>query len=196
MKLIQIVWILVILLLVLGCQKKEEAEQEAIEQEVTTTAEQKAVTITDVSAFNYVCLPFMGSYENHEKVIEDFMQATGAQGIQMSGPMLGVYYNSPMKIPADSLIWEIGFEVPEGTEVSEPLVIKKWEFTKVAKSMHTGPFETVAQTYSKIIEFIGQQNMMPAGPTMERFLSDPQQVAPEELQTEIWMPVSSGQMEM
>lgn len=193
MKLIQIIWILVILALVLGCQKKEQAEQGvAGQEELTTTTEPEAVSISDVSAFSYVCLPYTGSYEHHDTVIGAFMQATGNQGIKLSGPMLGVYYNSPMDTPEDSLIWEIGFEVPDTTKVSEPLVIKTWIFTKVAKAMHTGTYETVDQTYPKIFEFIGKQNMMPAGPTMERFISDPQKVAPDSLKTEIWVPVSSG----
>lgn len=189
MKFIQIAWFLVILLLVLGCQKKQEAEQEA-----AMTEKQELVSITDVSSFSYVCMPYMGSYENHETVIGAFMQAASAQGFELTGPMLGVYYNSPMDTPADSLVWEIGFEVPESLQVAEPLVVKKWILTKVGKAIHTGSYETVDQTYTKIFEFIGKQNMMPAGPTMERFLSDPQQVAPEEIKTEIWVPVSSGQM--
>ncbi len=61
--------------------------------------------------------------------------------------------------------------------------------------MHVGSFETVEETYPKIFEYIGKQNMTPAGPTMERFLSNPEEVKPEELQTEIWVPVSSVKME-
>lgn len=186
MRLIQVIWILMILMLILGCQKQQEAEVPA--------AKQEDVAIAEVPAFSYVCLPYTGSFEHHETVIGAFMEAAGIQGVQLSGPMLGIYYNSPMDTPAENLIWEIGFEVPEGTIVAEPLVVKQWQFTKIAKAMHTGAYETVDQTYPKVFEFIGKQNMMPAGPTMERFLSDPQQVAPEELKTEIWVPVSSPQM--
>ena len=191
MKLSQIVWILVVLALAFGCQKKQEAEQEVA---VATTEQQEAVSITDVSAFSYVCFPYTGSYENHETVIGALMEAASTQGFELTGPMLGVYYNSPADTPADSLLWEIGFKVPDSMEVTDPLVVKKWVFTKVAKAMHTGSYETVDQTYPKIFEFIAKQNLMPAGPTMERFLSDPQQVAPEELKTEIWVPVKGGQM--
>ena len=71
MRLIQVIWILVVLAFVFGCQKKEQAEKEvAGQEEVTATTEQEAVSIADVSAFSYVCLPFMGSYEGHEKVID------------------------------------------------------------------------------------------------------------------------------
>lgn len=187
MKLNQIVWIFVIVILVFGCQKKQETEQQSV-----ASKQQEAMAITDVSAFSYVCLPYTGSYENHEAVIGALMEAAATQGFEMTGPMLGVYYNSPADTPADSLVWEIGFQVPDSLEVSEPLVVKKWLFTRVAKAMHTGSYETVDQTYPKIFEFIGKQNMMPAGPTMERFLNDPQQVAPEELKTEIWVPISGG----
>ena len=189
MKLNQIISFFVILVLVFGCQKKQEAEQEV---EIATTEQQEAVSITEVTTFSYVCLPYTGSYENHETVIGALMEAASAQGFELTGPMLGVYYNSPMDTPADSLVWEIGFEVPDSMEVTEPLVVKKWLFTKVAKAMHTGPYETVDQTYPKVFEFIGKHSFMPAGPTMERFLSDPQQVVAEELKTEIWVPVKGG----
>jgi len=60
------------------------------------------------------------------------------QGFEMSVPMLGVYYNSPSDTPEDGLVWEIGFTVPDSLEVTTPLVVKKWTFTKVAKAMHIG----------------------------------------------------------
>lgn len=189
MRIIQIVWIFIILALVLGCQKKQEAEQQDV-----TAEKQEIVSITDVSPFSYICFPYIGSYENHELVIGEFMQAAKAQGFELSGPMLGVYYNNPTDTPKDSLVWEIGFEVPESLVVSKPLVVKKWVLTKVAKAIHTGSYETVIQTYPQIFEFIDKQNMTPAGPIMERFLSNPQQVEPEELKTEIWVPVSSLKM--
>ncbi len=189
MKLNQMILILVILGLVMGCQKKQGAE----EQEATATAEPEACTIAEVPAFSYVCLPFTGGYEYHEKVIGDLIQAAGAQGIELSGPMLGIYYNSPTEVSPESLKWEIGFEVSDSITVAEPLVVKKWEFTKVVKGMHTGPYENVGETYPKIFEFIGKQNMMPAGPTMERFLGNTEEVAPESLKIEIWIPVSGGQ---
>jgi len=190
MKSIRIAWVLIILVLIFGCQKKQEAEKMA-EQKAAESEAQPAVSIAEVSGFSYVCLPAVGSYGKHDQVIAEFMQVVDSQQVEISGPMFGIYYNSPTDTPEDSLIWEIGFEVPAATEVTEPLVVKKWEFTTIAKAVHTGPFETVEQSYQKIFKFIGEQNRMPAGPVMERFLSDPQKVKPEELKTEIWVPVSS-----
>ncbi len=186
MKLKQVVWTVIILTIVYGCQKKQEAELT-----VETPEPIEVPSIIDVSPFSYVCLPYTGSYQNHDSVIARFMRAAIEQGFEMSVPMLGVYYNSPSNTPEDGLVWEIGFEVPDSLEVAAPLVVKKWTFKKVAKAIHTGAFEAVDQTYSKIFKFIDEQDMMPAGPTMERFQSDPQQVPSEKLKTEIWVPISS-----
>ena len=123
MKLSQIVWILIILSLVFACQKKQEAEQKT---EVTITEEPESITISNVTPFSYVCLPYIGSYDSHEVVIGSLMEIASAQGFELVGPMLGIYYNSPMDTPEDSLVWEIGFEVPDSLEVSDPLVVKKW----------------------------------------------------------------------
>lgn len=185
MNFMKVVGFLVLLVLLVGCQKKQEAEQP-----VTTPEPADAPSLIDVSPFSYLCLPHTGSYQDHEAVIAAFMQAASDQGFEMSSPLLGIYYNSPADTPADALVWEVGFSVPDSMEVLEPLVVKKWTFTRVARVMHTGLLDAVDQTYSIIFKFIDEQNLMPAGPTMERFLNDPQQVPPDQLKTEIWVPVS------
>jgi len=176
--------LVVVFALIIGCQKTEEPKTDA------AIAEKPIAEIVDVDALDYVCIPFKGDYANHEKVIGELMQAIGEQQITPQGPMIGIYYNNPQKIPAEELLWEIGFPVAEELHAAEPLVRKKCGFTKVAKALYKGPFEQVDQMYPKIFECIGKQKMNPAGPIMERFLSDPQAVEPENLETEIWVSVS------
>lgn len=180
MKFSHIIYLVLILSLLLGCQKKEEA----------APPEKPIAEIVNVEPFHYVCVPFKGDYANHEMVIGQLMQAIGEQQITPAGPMLGIYFNSPMENPPEELIWEVGFPIGEELTVSEPLVAKKWEFTKIAKAMYVGPFEKVDSMYPQIFQCLEKQKMTPAGPTMERFLSDPATTAPDSLLTEIWIPVS------
>jgi len=196
MKLIKVFCIIGLLLFAFGCQEKAEEEQPAAVEEAaealeeTVEAVEEVLSVEDIEAFDYVCLPMKGSYENHEKAINDLMAVVQEQGITPSGPMIGVYYDDPEVTPEEELKWGVGFHAAEGTEVQEPLVIKKWEFTKVVKATHTGPYEEAANLYPEIFKFMEEKGLTQAGPIMERFLNNPEEVAPEELQTEIWIPVS------
>lgn len=192
MKFIKVICLIGILLLAFGCQKKAEEEPAEAVEKAEETAEapaEEAFSIEEVQAFDYVCLPVTGSYENFEEAVNDLMAAVQEQGVVPSGPMIGIYYDDPEVTPVEELSWEVGFQVAEGTEVQEPLMLKKWEFTKVVKAMHVGPYEETANMYADIFMFMEDKGLTQAGPVMERFLDNPEEVAPEELKTEIWIPV-------
>jgi len=147
------------------------------------------VSKLETASFSYVCLPHKGDYKDHEMVIGKFMGAIQTHGITPEGPLLGIYYNSPHETKPEDLVWEIGFQVAGITKIKKPLVLKKWEFTKVAKAMHLGPYEKVSEIYPAIFKWIAENKLAPVGPSMERFLNDPANVKPEEIKTEIWLPV-------
>lgn len=156
---------------------------------VTLAQEKVDVSMEKVTSFTYACLPHKGDYRDHEMVIGKFLEAVTKQNISPMGPMIGIYYNSPRTTKPENLIWEIGFPVTDSIKVSKPLVIKKWEYTPVAKAMHIGPYEKSGEIYPQIFKWIGENKLIPAGPVMERFLDDPKKVKPEELKTEIWIPI-------
>jgi len=192
MKFIKVICLIGILLLVFGCQKRAEEEQAEVVEKAEETAEapaEEAISVEEVQAFGYVYLPMIGSYENHEEAINDLMAAVQEQSVVPAGPMIGIYYDDPEVTPVEELSWEVGFQVAEGTEVQEPLMLKKWEFTKVVKAMHVGPYEETANMYADIFKFMEDKGLTQAGPVMERFLDNPEEVTPEELKTEIWIPV-------
>ena len=147
------------------------------------------VSKQEVTSFTYACLPYQGDYKDHETVITNFINATIAQDISPLSPLLGIYYNNPQTTKPENLKWEIGFQVADTVKVESPLVLKKWEHTSVAKATHVGPYEKSAIIYPQIFKWISQHQLIPKGPVMERFLDDPDKVKPEELKTEIWIPL-------
>jgi AraC family transcriptional regulator len=192
MKFIKVICLIGVVLFVFGCQKKAEEEPVEVVEKAEEPAEapaEEAFSIEEVQAFNYVYLPVTGSYENYEEAVNNLMAAVQEQGVVPAGPMIGIYYNDPEVTPVEELSWEVGFQVEEGTEVQEPLMLKKWEFTKVVKAMHIGPYEETANMYPAIFKFMEDEGLTQTGPVMERFLDNPEEVAPEELKTEIWIPV-------
>lgn len=147
------------------------------------------VSVKESTPFIYCCIHHKGPFTDIEKVIGRLMQAMRNQNIFPTGPMIGIYYNSPLEVKPEELEWEIGFPVTPQNLVQPPLEKKQWSFTLVASALHTGPYEKADQTFTKILEWMQKNNYIPAGPSMERYLDqDPSLIKPEELKTEIWIP--------
>jgi effector-binding domain-containing protein len=74
--------------------------------------------------------------------------------------------------------------------VAAPLLKGEGKATKIAVYLHVGPYEKVGDAYGKVFEFIEKNGYKVAGPPMEKYLDmDPAAVKPEELRTEINIPV-------
>ncbi|HVP90133.1 MAG TPA: GyrI-like domain-containing protein [Terriglobales bacterium] len=148
-------------------------------------------SVKEGKPFPYCCLPHKGPLTDMGTVIGEFMQAMQGQGLFASvrGTMIGVYYNSPADAKPADLAWEVGFPVAEGAAPKLPLVVKEWKFPACAICMHKGAYEKTGETIRRLIDWAKANGYAVAGPTLERYLNNPMQVKPEELLTEIWIPV-------
>jgi effector-binding domain-containing protein len=151
------------------------------------TAEKEFVSVKEVSPFSYCCIPHKGPFTEIQGIIEQLMHAVQEQKIMPAGPIIGVYYNSPEKVKPEDLEWEMGFPVAADVEVKAPLEKKEWKFTLVASAIHKGPYEETMKTLNKMFEWMKANNLKPAGPMLERYLTMPgPETKPEDLRAEIW----------
>jgi AraC family transcriptional regulator len=142
--------------------------------------------------FPYCCIAYKGPITDIGTVISRFMQAMQGQNLfpSVRGPMIGVYYNSPADTKPADLEWEVGFPVAEGTTAQPPLAVKNWKFMSVAVAVHKGAYAKTGDTIQRLLNWISEKGYVVAGPTLERYLNNPMQVKPEELLTEILIPVT------
>ncbi len=150
---------------------------------------EEQVTIKDMQPMCYAAMEFKGSYNQMEKAIGQFMQEFFKQGLKPVGPVLGVYHNNPMQVKEEELLWEVGWPIPEGTEVKEPLKKRKTEFKKAAVYLHIGPYENMDKAYEKVFKFIEAEGYEAKWPCFDNFLNDPSTVKAEELKTLVIIPV-------
>jgi effector-binding domain-containing protein len=110
------------------------------------------------------------------------------EGVQPAGPPFALYHNMDMS----NLDVEMGFPVNEkvpGTEEVKPSSIPAG---KVAVDMHLGPYETMEVTYNKMLAALQEQGLEMDTFMYEFYLNDPDEVSPEEIQTEIFMPIKQA----
>lgn len=152
-------------------------------------AKSGTVTIQTVEPFAYFCIEYKGPYSQIQEAIARMSEEARHQNAAPSGPLMGIYYNSPEQVDARDLQWEVGFPVTPQTLIQPPLIKKEWSFKLVAVSLHEGAYEDAPDTIFMMFDWMKDNGYQPAGPVMERYLDmNPAQLRPEQRKTEIWIP--------
>lgn len=145
--------------------------------------------VQEQPAFTYAYLEGRGSYNQIPEVIRAFFDSFFKQGLTPRGPLVGVYLNDPRRVKEGELVWRMGVPVAPGTKVSAPLQVTESRAGAALFLLRKGPYETVEATYQEMFRYIDANGYRLVFPIVERYLNDPKTVKPEELLTEIIMPV-------
>jgi effector-binding domain-containing protein len=101
-----------------------------------------------------------------------FAEVTGAltrQGMHVTGPPLAIYRTRR----ADTVDVEAGF--PVAAEVTSDADVKPGILPggEAVETVHTGPYETLADTYRELADWIERHGRRPADLSWECYLTDP-----------------------
>jgi effector-binding domain-containing protein len=157
---------------------------------VTAGAFAQEVQIKDETPFTYASLECAGSYNLIPAKIGEFMGEFFKQGLIPMGSFFGLYFNSPAEVKEADLKWSIGFPIQNDATVKEPLKKAEFKYEKVAYYLYKGPVEKVGDVYPVVFKQIAEKGYAAAGPVMENYLDDPNNTKPEDLRTEIIIPVA------
>ena len=134
-------------------------------------------------------IPAKGSYDQIMGLFDDLMNEIMAKGIQIAGPPYGVYYNSPIEVPEEELMFEVGVPVFGELKEGNKIKIKKIPKTMVLYTIHHGPYDKVSLVYMSMVDYIMKNGYDMIGAPMEIYLNSPAEVSENELLTEIRFPV-------
>ena len=152
-------------------------------------AQKVAVAVKDVEPFTYCSLSHKGPVSDIQDVIGQLFQDMQSQNLLPMGPMIGIFQGDPTLQKPDTMEWEVGFPVVEQASIQAPLGKKQWIFKTVAWAMHVGPYENTPETMGQILLWMDANGYSQNGPVMEQYADmDPEQIKPENLKTEIWIP--------
>jgi effector-binding domain-containing protein len=152
------------------------------------TASSLRVSIKDVEPFTYVCLPHRGPFRAINHTIDRLLEVSSLQDIFPTGPLMSVFYGSPIELKPENREWEVGFPVSPQLLAQPPLRAKSWDSALVAEAYYDGPFDKVSETYAKIYAWLEANGYEPDGPTMDMYVSDPESMSPDDYHSRIWVP--------
>lgn len=107
--------------------------------------------------------------------------------IRPAGPPLALYSD----MVGTQMTVRIGFPVSPGDEVkaSGELVAGHTPHGRTLKALHHGPYARLPETYAILEKHFADAHAGLPTLTWERYVSDPDTTAPDELVTEIYMPL-------
>ncbi len=119
----------------------------------------------------------------------------GEKGLTPVGMPHAVYFTGP-ETPAADASWELWAPIAGSAALSQPdergFHVKHIDAMTTAVAVHIGPYEKIAPVYDALSQWVAENGYEVAGPPMEAYMSDPDDVPPEEYVTQVRMPIRTG----
>ncbi len=110
----------------------------------------------------------------------------------------GLCFDDPDVTPAERIRYEACMAVKAGTKPKGEVAVRELPGGTYAVAEHVGPYDTLGRTYAGLCAAVaagpvdGMRWSLGDPPSVEVYLNDPRKTPPEDLRTEVWMPVTRG----
>lgn len=136
-----------------------------------------------------------GHYKEIAKMLPALFEYAISQRAVIAGPPLYIMHEKSVEeaLKADEAgNADIEVCVPIAERIIETDEIKCYELPggKMARVIHKGPYEAIGPVYEKLFAWLLENGLELTGPIREAYLNDPREVAPEEILTIIYAPIS------
>ena len=150
------------------------------------------VILRDEPNRRLAALPHSGPYPLIGRAFEKLAATVGPRGLfPQLGRMVGVYYDSPADVAPEKLRSHAGFECGPDTAIESPLTEVLLPAGRHAVLTFKGPYAGLPAAYDELFGLWLPQSGEEAAdsPVFEVYLNTPMSTAPEDLLTEICLPL-------
>jgi effector-binding domain-containing protein len=145
--------------------------------EITEVRPQRAAVIRRT-------VPLSGLGEFFMEVYPKIAAAIGAHGATPAGPPYARYYND------DRSAFDVEAGMPfTGSLTAGEVSVVELPGGRVAKAVHVGPYDTLAQEYDRIVAWSNEHGHRLGKGPWESYVNDPSTARPEQLRTEVYWPL-------
>ena len=133
-----------------------------------------------------------GPYDQCGSAWEKLCEHLGAAGLLGGSPrFIGLSYDDPEVTPADKIRYDACIEVDPGFQPEGQIGVQILPGGSFASTTHFGPYENLNNTYAALLGrwLPGSGRNFKLDPTREVYLNDPESTDPEDLVTDIFLPL-------
>jgi AraC family transcriptional regulator len=159
---------------------------------LTAGGRQMEVTIEYLKPLRVAFMRHTGPYHEVGNVWQKFMGWAGMRGLL--GPNMqcfGLCHDDPEVTPPDKIRYDACLVVGDGVQAEGEVGIQETPAGDYARTTHHGPYEKLSETYGLLCGqwLPGAGRELRSGPTMEFYRNNPMDTPPEQLVTDIFMPL-------
>ncbi|MCL4522916.1 MAG: AraC family transcriptional regulator [Acidobacteria bacterium] len=134
----------------------------------------------------------VGPYHKAGDAWDRLMTWAGPRGLLGAQFMLlGIVHDDPETTPPDKWRYDAAIGVGENVQGERDIGIQEIPEGRYAVALHHGEYSTLGQSYARLCsEWLPQSGQeLAAAPALEIYLNSPKTTKPEDLLTEIWLPI-------
>ncbi|PCJ21603.1 MAG: AraC family transcriptional regulator [Candidatus Cloacimonadota bacterium] len=154
----------------------------------------KEINIKDIKIYS---VRNIGPYSESSKAWEKLMKFAYTNKIKhkknfmsKSARMFGIGYDDPNTVNIDDLRYDACITNDENVETPEGINKNIISGGKYLVFLHKGPYDGLMKSYQSIYKYIFEHEKLRDYPPIEEYLNrDPRRTKPENLKTEIWIPI-------
>ena len=150
------------------------------------------VSVRSIGPLKVAFVRYTGPFDQVGAAWNKLMMWAGPRGLLGPGArMLGIVQDDPEITAPERLRYDAAMVVKDDVSASGEVGIQEIGPGEYAVALHVGPYNTLGQTYMRMCgEWLPASGRELAGlPSMEFYLNSPMTVPPEQLRTEICLPL-------
>jgi len=139
-----------------------------------------------------VFMRHVGPYIECGKTWAKLCSWAGPKGLLGPGvKLIGISHDDPDVTPAEKLRYDACIAVDRPLEPAGEVGVQEIRGGEYAVATHKGPYEKLAETYSSLFgEWAPSSGrIVSQAPCFEMYLNDPMKTAPEDLLTDVYVPL-------
>lgn len=152
------------------------------------------ISIVEVPAMNILGTRKTGTYTLIPELIMKVFTSIEKKNVSVAGPPFFICHEiSPEAVreanEKGTAVVEVAWPVVGHVRGTKEIPAFVLTGGRMAHAIHKGPYETCESTYLALFAWIENQSLTICGPIREAYPNDPRTVPPEEIITEIYVPV-------
>lgn len=116
-------------------------------------------------------VPMTALTEFFGRVFPATMAAAHAQGVELSGPPIAIYYG----MPTDTVDVAGGFPTAGPVAADAGITNADLPGGRAVQVLHLGPYDTLERTYARLMSWFTEQGLTPGEIMWESYLNDPEE---------------------
>jgi effector-binding domain-containing protein len=152
------------------------------------------IELIDLPAMNVLGMKKTGTYALIPELLMKVFGYLQERNATIAGPPLFLCHEtSPESVRIanenGTAVIEVAWPVSGGVRGTKEIAAYQLPGGRMAHAIHRGPYETCEPTYLSLFAWIEERGLTITGPIREAYANDPRTVTPEEIVTDIFVPV-------